>query len=48
LSGFGYFGEDIFGGRRRYFWWKVVESNGRMENLVERKGRKEKGKIKRK
>jgi len=37
----GYFGEDIFGWRR-YFWWKVVESNGRMENFGEFGGRKRK------
>ena len=26
----------------RYFWWKVVEDNGRMENFVEFGGRKRK------
>ena len=38
--GVGYFGEDIFG--VRYFWRRVVEDNGRMENFVEFGGRKRK------
>ena len=42
---FGIFWRRYFW-RRRYFWWKFGEDNGRMENLVERKGRKEKGKRK--
>ena len=34
--------EKIFLVWRRYFWWKVVEDNGRMENFVEFGGRKRK------
>ena len=34
--------EKIFLEERRYFWWKVVEDNGRMENFVEFGGRKRK------